>query len=350
MNEWVECRQCPSCGSTDLSDPLPPGARVDSTLDLVMGAGSPDDFGGVDLSPFVSPEFAICERCALLFMRRRSTPEAAARYYPRLFHRIETPIPFGDLPLPERFVERRGRLARDLVTELERAGVLAGVRSVLHVRFNTAEELRLLRDEYGIEEVYGLEFLPSLIRHARETAGLERVEAIEAPEFRNPFERPRFDLVLLNEAFGHAHDPGAIAATAKTLVSEGGSVIVYNEKNHAKVLRDGKLFPHGMNFFHKQMYTRANLRSFLELAGYRVESLSHPTIGKPSSLKNSKLLYALRPEAVEVSGLPSTEVDEMKRLFRQWWSRHRWVRRRERLASLFRRARPGVGVGGAART
>ena len=47
---------------------------------------------------------------------------------------------------------------------------------------------------------------------------------------------------------------------------------------------------------------------------------------------------------------PANEVDEMKRLFSQWWSRHKWVRRRERVVSLFRRARPGEGIGGSART
>jgi SAM-dependent methyltransferase len=283
-------------------------------------------------------------------MRKRSTPEAAKRYYAQIFHIIETPIPLERLPIPTRFISRKARVARDLVDTLDAHGVLDGVQSVLHVRCSTGEELRILRDEHGLSELYGLEHLPSLIRHAREIQGLANIEVIPGPEFDNPFSRPEFDLILCNEIFAHAHDPAAVIRRLSSLLAPGGTLIAYNEKDHCQILRSDNIFPHGMNFFHKQLYTRANLRMFFELSGYRVGSMPHPIIGKPESLKNSKILYSLRLEEGVVSDLPSGEVALMKRLFQEWWQRHESSRRRRRLLRRIRSRRPGNDVGGAARS
>jgi len=328
---------------------LPRGAKVDTTLDLIYERGRTSELADVDLSPFLSPEFLICENCALIFMKRRSTPAGAALYYPRLFHLIETPLPFDELPIPDRFLQRRTWIAQHLIEVLADNDYLADVESVLHVRCNMGEVLKILRDEYGFSEVYGLEYLPSLIRHAREVFGLENVERMVVPEFHNPFPRKRFDLIFCNEPFGHAHDPGVVVAELKDLLSDGGLIVVYNEKDHSRVLASNKLFPHGMNFFHKQLYTRRSLRSFLELSGFEVLSLPHPAIGKATSPKNTKILYLLRRDESVTPMLPSDEVDAMKRNFRRWWSSHKWYKRRRRLLSPFQSRRVAVGGGGEAR-
>ncbi|MFQ5415717.1 MAG: methyltransferase domain-containing protein [Myxococcota bacterium] len=349
MSGVIECKQCPSCGHENLSDLLPRPARVDTTLDLIFEREQQREVPGTDLSSLRTPEFTVCEHCALVFMRKRSTPEAAKQYYAQLFHIIETPIPLDRLPIPVRFVSRKARLARDLVDTLAAHGALEGVESVLHFRCTTGEELRILRDEHGISELYGLEHLPSLVRHAREVQGLPQIASIPVPEFDNPFPRERFDLILCNEAFGHAHDPALVARHLGSLLSDGGAIIAYNEKDHSKILRAGNLFPHGMNFFHKQLYTRASLRSFLASCGYRVESLAHPTVGKPHSLKNSKILYSLRREAGAVTDLPSGEVALMKQLFREWWERHETSKRGRHLLRRLRRKSVADDIGGAAR-
>jgi len=349
MNTVIECSRCPSCGDARLTAILPPGARVDTTLDLIYERGRLSDLPDVDLSPFLSPEFLICENCALIFMRCRSTPEAAAAYYPQLFHIIETPLPFEELPVPERFLERRTWVARRLIEVLADNGHLSSVESVLHVRCNMGEALQILRDEYDIGEVYGLEYLPSLMRHAREVFGLENIEPMVVPEFRNPFPRKKFDLIFCNEPFGHAHDPGRIVDELKALLSEQGAVVLYNEKDHSKVLGSNKLFPHGMNFFHKQLYTPKSLRSFLELSGFEVLPLPHPAIGRATSPKNTKILYVLRRDGDVTPALPSDEVEEMKRAFRRWWSSHKWYKRRRRLLAAFQGRRAERASGGEAR-
>jgi SAM-dependent methyltransferase len=349
MNAVIECSRCPSCGDARVVPILPHGARVDSTLDLVFERERASELSEVDLSPFLSPEFLICENCALIFMKLRSTPESAASYYPQLFHIIETPLPFDELPIPERFLRRRTLIAQRLIEVLADGGYLTGVESALHVRCNMGEVLKILRDEYGLSEIYGLEYLPSLIRHAKEVFGLKNVERMVVPEFNNPFPRKQFDLIFCNEPFGHAHDPGLVVEELKKLLNEDGLIVLYNEKDHSRVLDSNKLFPHGMNFFHKQLYTRKSLRSFLELSGFEVLSLPHPAIGKATSSKNTKLLYLLRPDGGTTPMLPSDEVAAMKKNFRRWWSSHKWYKRRKRLLSAFQGRRMVAGGGGEAR-
>ncbi len=341
MNTVIEFTSCPSCGRQQTALLLPPCTKLATTLDLIYERGRASEFSAVDLSPFVDPDFAICENCAVIFAMKRSTPEAAAAYYGRLFHVIEAPLPFDTLPIPERFIERSTKIARDLLATLSANGVLDSVRSVLWVRCNAGEGLKILRDEYGLTEIFGLEYLPSLIRHAKEVWGLENVEPMQIPEFENPFPRQKFDLIVLNEAFSHAHEPATIADTVKMLLAEGGAAVVYNEKDHSEILKSTKLFPYGMNFFHKQIYTRRSLEAFLELCGYRVEELPHPTIGRPTSLKNTKILYVLRPDAGVTPRLPTEEGPSMALAFQSWWGAHKWNKRRLRVVALFERGRRG---------
>lgn len=349
MERTLDYRECPSCADDRVFDLLPKGDEVDTTLDLVFDRSRSAEFTPFGLAAFLSPRFAICPRCALIFVRTRSTPEAAKDYYARLFHVIETPLPYATLPIPERFVDRKGRIARDLIATLAEHGVLSGVESVLYVRCNAGEGPRVLRDEHGLTEVYALEVLPSLMRHAREVLGLANIEPLHVPEFENPFARKRFDLILCDEAFGHAHDPRRVAATLRSLLAEGGALVCFNEKDHAQILRSGKLFPHGMNFFHKQLYTRRSLRLFLEDRGFEVGELPHPFLGKPTSIKNTKILYVARSHAGVTPSYPSDEVDELARTFRRWWRAHRWRRRGRRLRSVFPQRSRGAELGGEAR-
>lgn len=349
MASVIEYRACPACDSRQTRDLLPAEEEVASTLDLVFERERAVEFADVDLSAFRAPCFAICENCALIFVRTRPSPEAANAYYGRLFHVIETPLPFDTLPIPERFLQRKGRLARELIATLASHGVLNGVESVLYVRCNAGEGPRVLREEHGLTEVYALEVLPSLIRHAREVVGLDEVERLFTPEFENPFVRKSFDLIVCDEAFGHALNPGLVAENLKSLLSEGGALVAFNEKDHARILASTKLFPHGMNFFHNQLYSRKSLRSFLACHGLSVEELPHPIVGKASSLKNTKILFVARATEGVVPELPSDEVAALAHLFRRWWASHKWKRRGQRLRSFFGWRGRTADLGGEAR-
>jgi len=99
MKGMIEFELCPSCGHGPPVLLAPPGQRINTTLDLI--AGDPDSSGldPIEFAELMDIDFVICSRCALIFMPRRSTPEAAKRYYSKLFHVIETPLPFDELPL-----------------------------------------------------------------------------------------------------------------------------------------------------------------------------------------------------------------------------------------------------------
>ena len=149
MNGMIEFDSCPSCGHGPPVRLAPEGERVGTNLDLIVGDPAISGFDSSEFTPLMDIDFVICSCCALIFMPRRSTPEAARQYYSQLFHLIETPLPFDALPLSERFVRRKGAFARDLIRTLDDHGVLAAVESVLYVRCNAGEGPRLLRDEYG---------------------------------------------------------------------------------------------------------------------------------------------------------------------------------------------------------
>jgi len=225
--------RCPSCGHPEARELLPPDLAFDTTLELVFERGRERELS-VDLQPFRVAGYVLCGRCALVFCRRRSTPESAARYYRELFHVLEMPIPRDTLPVPERFLRRRTRIARDLCATWREHGLLEGARSVLWLRCDGGEGLRLLRDEHGVESVYGMDYLPSLLRHGRENLGLGALAPLSAPEFENPFSRERFDLVVCNQTFAHAHDPMGIARALHGLVAPGGALVVYAEPDERK--------------------------------------------------------------------------------------------------------------------
>ncbi len=349
MDSTIEFSSCPSCGHTPPVALAPDGERIDTTLDLVSDHELIGDSGPIDFEALRDTDFVICPNCALIFLTRRSSPAAAREYYGRLFHRIEVPLPFDGLPIPERFVRRNAALARDLVRTLAANGLLEGVRSALYVRCNAGEGPRLLREEYGVGEVYALELLPSCSRHAKEVNGSERVERMHVPSIENPFSRRRFDLIICDEAFGHALDPAGVARDLKALLRVGGAVVVFNEKDHSQILKSSKLFRNGMNFFHKQLYTRRSLQAFLELQGFEITELPHPVVGKPGSLKNTKILFVLRPGEAATALLPNDEVAQMTALFHRWRSAHKWRKRSQRLLSLFRVREIDPEAGGLAR-
>jgi hypothetical protein len=349
MNTIIEYTDCPSCGSSNTADLLPPDKQVPTTLDLIYERGRSDEFSHVDFSPIREATFAICRHCAVMFIRRRSTPEAAREYYGQLFHVIEAPLPFDTLPLPSRFLERRIKVARGMARALDEHGVLSSVESVLCVRCNAGEFLKTLRDDYGHSELYAMEYLPSLRRHASEVWGLENVVPLYTPEFENPFPREKFDLIVCNEEFAHAHAPVRLADYLKSLLTDKGVLVAFNEKDHTQVLREPKLFKHGMNFFHKQLFTPKSLRAFFALRGFAVESLPHPTMGDPAALKESKLLYVARPSSSVEAALPSDEVDEVARIFRDWWKNYQWYKRKLRIRAFFKPGVPSPTGGGEAR-
>jgi len=343
---WVELDRCPACDDPRARELLPPGLRFDSSLEWLYERGLSERLPDVDLSPFHVARYVLCESCALVFCRRRATPEAAKTYYPRLFHAVGTKnLPFDAPRVPERYVERRSRVTSALVAILRERGLLEGVRKVLWVRCNAGEGLKLLRDEHGIEGVFGCDLLPSTVRHAREQWGLA-VRPLLAPEFDNPFPGERYDLVIVNHAFTHAHDPAGIARTLPGLLAPGGRVVIYNEPDHERSFRSKRR--HGINFFHKQMFTRKSFRIFLELSGFEVSELPHPTTDLAAATKNMKLCFAARPGAPARPALPSDEVELVASLFRPWWRGHLWRQRRKRILSL---VRPGGGRrrGGVAR-
>lgn len=92
--------------------------------------------------------------------------------------------------------------------------------SVLDFGCGTGTFLALLRDEFGVEEVDGLE----ISEEARRLAG--RAYGLEIAATADDLPRSQYDFALLLEVIEHVPDPHAIMAELSDLVRPGGLVLI----------------------------------------------------------------------------------------------------------------------------
>jgi 2-polyprenyl-3-methyl-5-hydroxy-6-metoxy-1,4-benzoquinol methylase len=92
--------------------------------------------------------------------------------------------------------------------------------SVLDYGCGTGSFLGLLRDEFGIDGVEGLEISREARERAREAYGLQVAGSTES------LRQDAYDLVLLLEVIEHVPDPGRFFADVARLVRPGGSILI----------------------------------------------------------------------------------------------------------------------------
>ncbi|MGI9413860.1 MAG: methyltransferase domain-containing protein [Hyphomicrobiales bacterium] len=339
MASVVRFDTCPSCGHDTTFDLLPQEMEFDNDLEWLYTSGQIGEIPPeTDVTKFHRKIWAVCDRCTLIFARKRPALMDAEKFYEGLFIILERRR-FLTNPLPDLFVNNHRAFASKVVDELERHDVLSGVGSVFQARCYSAEILREIRDRHGIQEVYGLDFFDELRRHAREVNGLEHISSMRLPEFTNPFERKKFDLVIIAHMFTHAHDLHLLAATAKDLMAENGRLLSYNEPDHELSFGDERMYRRGVNYFHKQLFTRRSLETFFRIVGIELETLTHPPTGKWTGRSNGMLLVGRPAEPLDPETLSTGNAQPVIDKFTAWWDSHlkfsRRLNRKKKLADMF---------------
>ena len=311
-------KQCPCCGGNELLAPLPPDAPYDNGLEAWIRQGRVTRFGGYPASAFARVEWRVCGHCALIFCLKRPSLEDSESWYGELFRAVER-REYAVNPLPEIYLANQKSFASELVGLLEDHHVLDGVQSALHLRCNAGYILNEVRNAAPGCEVHGIEYFDAPAEHARALLGTDAITVIRMPEPRNPFGRRTFDLVLAEHFMIHAHDPAGYLDYLAGLLSPTGKLVVFNEQDHAKTLTSGGHYRRGINFFHKQLFTRDTLGAFLRSRGFTVKELPHPP-GRKWAVSNDSVLFVC--ERGEARPMPAGDASASMRLMRDWWAQH----------------------------
>lgn len=263
---------CPACERADMQ-PVFKGLKDDNTLARLVGEPLPFGLPGFDLAAHATSDWHVCKHCALLFAKNRPDAAGLEKWYPQLFQYSEERN-YNVAPLPTAYLEGKAKAARKFFSELDGHEIFAAAKSLMHFRTGPGDFLVEAKNKYPHLNVYGLEYFEHPAAHARSMLGHDKVEIISLPEPKHGFDRTHFDVVVANHFLTHAHDPRKLMAYFRTILSDNGTLIIYNELDHDLSLKSMTAYARGLNFFHKQLFSRNSLLPFVEACGFAVEDIS----------------------------------------------------------------------------
>ena len=280
VSSYFDLSHCPCCGHAHFSTPVVNFQVSDNSLGSLLSGRKSADLPGFDLAAFSRVGWSVCGHCATIFARRRPVLAGQPGWYVPLFQLSEERN-YDTYPLPAAYLAGKQKSAAKLFDTLDRAGVFASQRSVLHLRCGPGYLLQLIGGRLPDAKLYGLEYFVNPARCAREILPRARIAAITGPEPVVSFARQKFDLIIVNHFLTHANDPSAYVDYLKTLLADGGQIVFYNELDHALSLKSMSAYPRGLNFFHKQLFNRNTLSGFLKSRGLSVADVDSTSGAKP---------------------------------------------------------------------
>ena len=316
--------QCPTCGSKDFSSPFSEKLADDNTLGHFIVNHPQKKYDGINLDLFRKVGWRVCNFCTQIFCLKRPIVDGLEVWYNQLFFDSEH-RDYDANPLPLKYVQNQKIFADQLYEILDKNNVFETVTSVLHFRCHAGFLLKKIADNKRISELYGLEYFENPAKHAQNLLGAERVARITGPEPYSPFQKSKFDLILLEHFLTHAHNPGHFLNYIKSLLSDHGRIVVFNEPDHSKGFLSPSFYGRGINFFHKQLFTATTLASFLKAYGIGCIQISHPpglalAVASNSLLFIGKTSIPIKPQQES----PSPIID----LMQSWLKRHYQYRRK----------------------
>ena len=311
--------QCPGCGHGEILAAFPGGPASDNSLGRLLKRADAPALPGFNLAAHARSEWSVCGHCALMFARSRPQADGLEAWYPPLFQLSEE-RGYNTAPLPQTYIDGKRRGAEKLFQDFDALGLFAGATSLIHFRTGPGHFLDIVRRKYPALEVYGLEYFEHPAAFAQSLVGSNRVARISAPEPVSPFPVQRFDLIIANHFLTHAHEPRKFLGYLRGLLSDTGTLVLYNELDHDLSFASMTAYPRGLNFFHKQLYTRSSLNAFVRSCGFAPEEISKPKNGKPSKY------ITLRCTPADPAPAPASEPEHALRLLRTWRRKHRLYR------------------------
>lgn len=313
----VRLGACPCCGHGELRAILPAKLASDNSLGRLLGKDLGPALSGFDLRANAKSDWSVCEYCALIFARNRPSSAKLADWYPILFQ-ISEERNYNTAQLPTAYIENKKRGAEKLFQQLDAHGIFAGARSLIQFRTGPGHFLDIARQSYPHLDVYGLEYFEHPAKYAAQLLGSDRIARISLPEPTHPFDAGPFDVVVANHFLTHAHEPRKFLEYLKSILSDKGTLVLMNELDHARSLKSMTAYSRGLNFFHKQLFTRDTLRSFIRSCGLTATDISVDRKGKKA--KEVMLLCRKGPPEAPQRGRPS----DAAALFRSWRLKNRF--------------------------
>jgi SAM-dependent methyltransferase len=271
-------QNCPACNHTGVQAVFP-GLTGDNTLARLLNEPLPFALPGFDLAAHATSDWHACKNCALLFARNRPDATGLDQWYPKLFQYSEERN-YNIAPLPQAYLDGKARSAQKFFAEIESHGVFAKAKSLIHFRTGPGHFLAEAKKAHPGLDIYGLEYFEHPAAYARTLVGGDNIEVIALPEPKHGFARETFDVVVANHFLTHAHDPGALMTYFRQILSEDGTLVLYNELDHDLSLKSMTAYARGLNFFHKQLFSRQTLLPFVESCGFAVTDISTRKNGK----------------------------------------------------------------------
>jgi SAM-dependent methyltransferase len=281
----ITLTSCPGCSHDRLIPALPGSGRSDNSLGRLLGRPLPIDINGFDLAAHAKSAWSVCGNCGLMFAANRPDAQGLESWYPPLFQLSEE-RGYNTWPLPPNYI---------------------------------GHFLESVRRAYPHLDAYGLEYFEHPARYAKQLMGESRVAQISTPEPKHPFPVKRFDVIVANHFLTHAHEPKAFLAYLRSILSDTGTLVITNELDHALSFKSLTAYPRGLNFFHKQLFTRATLIPFLASCGFSSIDISE------APGKTPKYIMLLCRKAAEVPQAPQDSKPPLA-LIRGWRWKHRAYR------------------------
>ncbi|MBL8687115.1 MAG: class I SAM-dependent methyltransferase [Alphaproteobacteria bacterium] len=342
MSNMFFLDQCPTCGSKDFSSPFAEKLADDNTLGHFIITHPQKKYDGINLDLFRKVGWRVCNFCTQIFCLKRPMVDGLETWYNQLFFDSEH-RDYDVNPLPLKYVQNQKNFADQLYDILDKNNVFEAVTSVLHFRCHAGFLLKKIADNKKISEVYGLEYFENPAKHAQNLLGAERVARITGPEPHNPFKKSKFDLILLEHFLTHAHNPGHFLNYVKSLLSDRGKIVVFNEPDHSKSFLSGSFYRRGINFFHKQLFTNKTLVFFLKAHSIDGIELPHPP-GLDWAVANNSLLFVGKLGNIQkpCKQNPQPVTDLIQSWFRKhnYYQKIYWIRKKFKdLKRLTKRAK-----------
>lgn len=305
---------CPACDSTNLQLVFSTWTG-DNTLARLVDKPLPFALPGFDLPAHATSAWHICRHCALLFARNRPDAAGLAQWYPQLFQYSEERS-YNTATLPQSYLDGKAKAARALLADIEPYGVFTNAKSLVQFRTGPGHFLAEAKANHPGLDVYGLEYFEHPAAYARTLVGDDRIEIISLPEPRPRFARKTFAVVVANHFLTHAHDPKVLMANFRDILSDDGTLVLYNELDHDLSLKSMTAYARGLNFFHKQLFSRATLLPFVESCGFAVKDIS--------VRKNGKLpkYVTLLCQKAASKPMPKGDATAALKLLQSWRRKH----------------------------
>lgn len=305
---------CPACDHSQMTAVFP-RQNPDNSLARLVDKPLPFPLPGFDLTKHAISDWHVCNACALLFAKNRPKAEGLALWYPQLFEYSEE-RGYNTAVLSNLYVEGKAKAAKALFKIFDSHNLFKSSKSVLHFRTGPGHLLAEAKKHYPDLDVYGLEYFEHPAAYARTLVGDDNIAEINLPEPKHPFAIKNFDIVISNHFLTHAHDPRALMTYFRNILSDAGTLVIYNELDHDLSLKSMTAYARGLNFFHKQLFTRKTLIGFVQASGFSVEDISTEIKGK-----KPKYITLLCRKA---TAIPMQKGDALQasKLLRSWRNKH----------------------------